>query len=262
MPSICKLFCVSFALLAIALAGLACGDSEEETQSVVFPEFANGAAYVALGDSIAAGTGASDAETTNYVSLVAEALRDRLGVDLELINLAEGGASTEILIEQQLPAALERLAQGDVLLVTITVSGIDLNQLADTPVCVQDPADIGCPIDDLLLGVEERLNQMIRDLQEAGPDTLIVIQLYPNLFSGSGHELERSADTAFELLNGAITGVANRNDVILADPRHPFEGASSRLTHLLDPTPDAHPSDAGYRVIADAFLEALGLAEE
>ena len=229
---------------------------------MVFPEFGAGGVYVALGDSIAAGTGASDAEATNYVSLVAEALRAQLGVDLELINLAEGGASTETLIEQQLPAALERLAQGDVLLVTITISGIDLNQLAETPVCVQDPADINCPLDDLLLGVEERLNQIIRDLQEAGPDTLIAIQLYPNLFSGSGHELERSADIAFELLNGAIIGVADRNDVILADPRHSFEGASGKLTHLLDPTPDAHPSDAGYRVIADAFLEALGLAEE
>ena len=30
---------------------------------------------------------------------------------------------------------------------------------------------------------------------------------------------------------------------------------------VLDDVPDAHPNDAGHAVIADAFLETLGLAE-
>lgn len=41
--------------------------------------------------------------------------------------------------------------------------------------------------------------------------------------------------------------------------RAEFEGRGGELTHTLDPTPDFHPNDAGYEVIARAFLETLGL---
>ncbi len=98
-------------------------------------------------------------------------------------------------------------------------------------------------------------------LREAAPGVPIVIQLYPNLFSGTGHEFTRQAETAFRLLNGVIAGVARSHDVLTADPRRAFEGEGSFLTHLLDDAPDAHPNDAGYQEIADAFLEALGVVD-
>jgi lysophospholipase L1-like esterase len=101
---------------------------------------------------------------------------------------------------------------------------------------------------------------MLQELREAGPEATIVIQAYPNLFSGTGHQLERSAEIAFDLLNGVITGVARRRGVLVADPRPAFFLNGEKLTRLLEPTPDAHPNDAGYRAIADAFLEVLELS--
>ena len=95
----------------------------------------------------------------------------------------------------------------------------------------------------------------------AGPDLPIVAQLYPNLFSGTSHEFREQAETAFRLLNGVIAGVARSHDVLTADPRRAFQGEGQFLTHLLDDPPDAHPNDAGYVEIADAFLEELGLQD-
>ncbi len=241
---------------------LACDDGNGDSSTVTpspLPEVVSGGIYLALGDSIAAGTGSSDADTTSSVALVTEALRSRFGEELELRSLAEGGDTTEDLIAEQLPAALELLSEGNVRVVTVTISGNDLQQYSLAPACVVDPSDPACPLEDGLLEVERRLDRILSDLKAAGPDATIVIQAYPDLFSGTGHELARSAEIAFGLLNGVIVAVAERQDVLLADPRRAFQGKGGDFGHILDPTPDFHPNDDGHRAIADAFLEVLGL---
>ncbi len=248
-------------LLALAIAA-ACGSSE--SGSVGEPSLAengSGGVYLALGDSIAAGSGASDAATTSYVALVAEALRARFGEGLEFQSLAVAGHTSQALIDRQLPQAVEQLRAGDVRLVTLTIGGNDLGRYGADPACLPDPSDPACPLEDGLLEVEERLSLILQELREAGPDTAIVIMAYPNLFSSTGHEFDRPAEIAFDLLDGVITSVARRHDVLVADPRRDFIGEGHRLSHLRDRTPDAHPNDAGYRVIADEFLDALGLAD-
>lgn len=244
--------------LAALAAGLGCGSSAGRTGPPL-PKSGSGGVYIALGDSFAAGNGASRPETTSYVALIAGALRDRYGAGLELRNLAAGGATTQSLIDGQLPAALDLLRQGNVRLVTITIGGNDLNALGGNATCQRDPADPACPIADILTSIEQRLDDTFQQLQQAGPNTTIAIELYPNIFSGTGHMFEQSAATAFDLLNSVITNVTMRHHVILADPRTPFNGNGPTLTHLLDPTPDPHPNDAGHRAIAGAFLKALGL---
>ena len=248
-------------LLALAIAA-ACGGSE--SSSLGEPSLAedgSGGVYLALGDSIAVGSGASDGATTSYVALVVEALRTRFGEGLELRSLAVAGHASQDLIDEQLPQAVEQLRKGDVRLVTLTIGGNDLGQYGADPACLPDPSDPACPLEDGLLEVEERLGLILQELREAGPDTAIVIMAYPNLFSSTGHEFDRPAEIAFDLLDGVITSVARRHDVLVADPRRDFLGNGHLLSHLRDPTPDAHPNDAGYRVIAQAFLEVLGLKD-
>ena len=250
-------------LFALALAALACngGDAEAPGRSPL-PEGVAGGLYLVLGDSWAAGQGASDADATSYAALVAQALRSRFGEALELRSLAVGAQTTEALVDGQLPQLVELVQQGEVRLVTLTIGGQDLLQYVSEPVCLQDPADLGCPLGDGLFEVEQRLDRILRELREAGPEVAIAIQLYPNLFSGTGHQFDRPTDTAFGLLNGVITGVARRHDVLVADPRVAFEGQGRALSHVEDAEPDFdfHPNDAGHRVIADAFLEVLRLS--
>ena len=248
---------VTVALLLFA--SIACGGSGSSDSAVVFKD-ATGGVYLALGDSVAAGSGASDPATTSYVGLVADALRTLFGDTMTVESLATAGHTTQLLIDEQLGRAVELFEVGDVRLVTITIGGNDLGIYAAHQACVLDPANPDCPLEDGLLEVEERLDEIFGRLRAAaGPDVPIVVQLYPNLFSGTGHQFTQQAETAFRLLNGVITGVARSHDVLRADPRRAFQGEGRVLTHLLDDVPDAHPNDAGYQEIAEAFLEELGL---
>ncbi len=253
---------ISLMLLAslIALIAVSCSGGDR-SDSILVLEAGDSGVLLALGDSIAAGSGASDPATTSYVGLVAEALRSEFDAELTIESLATGGPTTQGLIDEQLEPALALLRQGDVRLVTITIGGNDLSQYGAHEACILDPGDPECPLEDGLLEVEDRLDTIMSRLREAAPDVPIVIQLYPNLFSGTGHEFTRQAETAFRLLNGVIAGVARSHGVLLADPRRAFQGEGPFLTHLEDEPPDAHPNDAGYREIADAFLEVLGLSK-
>lgn len=249
------------AAAALAFAAAACNGGDDGTAAgVALAQGGTGGVYLALGDSVAAGGGATDAGTGGYAALVAEALRGRFGEGLELQVLAVAGHTTQDLIEEQLPMALERVRGGDVRLVTLTIGGNDMNQYGAEPACLPDPSVPACPLEDGLLDVEQRLRVILQELRAAGPEAAIVIQVYPNLFAGTGHEFERPADIAFGLLNGVIKGVAREQGVLVADAGPAFALDGPMMTHLLDPTPDAHPNDAGHAAIAEAFLEALGLS--
>jgi len=254
------LLLASFAL-ALAVAASACGESK--SNAGLFSD-SDGGVYLALGDSVAAGSGASDGNATSYVGLVDKALRERLGDGLELRSLAAGGHTTQDLIDDELPAALAALRDRNVRLITITIGGNDLNILQSSPdaaACVADVSDPKCPVAGILADTEQRLDSILGTLRDAAaPDTRIVIQVYPNLFSGTGHPFEKAAGMAFGKLDDVIARAAAANDVRIADPRAAFEGKGGELTHTLDPTPDFHPNDAGHRAIADAFLEVLGLS--
>jgi hypothetical protein len=56
--------------------------------------------YLSLGDSVAAGSGASDSSTTSFAALVAQDAGS-----IEIANLAVAGATTRDVVEQQLPRA-------------------------------------------------------------------------------------------------------------------------------------------------------------
>ena len=250
-------------LVALSCSGGEAGGPPDDSADdpVVMLEAGDSGVLLALGDSIAAGSGASEPATTSYVGLIAETLRSTFDTELTVESLATGGHTTQDLIDQQLEPALALLRQGDVSLVTITIGGNDLSQYGADEACIADPTDLECPLEDGLLEVEDRLDTIMSRLRETAPDVPIAIQLYPNLFSGTGHEFTRQAEAAFRLLNGVIIGVARRHDVLTADPRREFDGQGQHLTHVLDDVSDAHPNDAGYQEIASAFLKVLGVAE-
>lgn len=232
-------------LLALAAAALACGGDRGESDVAA-------RVYLSLGDSVAAGSGASDADATSFAAVVAA----QQGATL--VNLAEPGSTTQAVIDEQLPEATRRLSAERVAFVTVSAGGNDLAALIPNASCTQEPLPDSCPLAATLDGVERRFTQIVAGLREADTDVPIVLLAYPNFFSGTGHVFDAPAARVLPRLNDVIRRVAGRYDAVaVADAEAAFDGRGGELTGVLDERFDPHPNDAGHAVIADAFGDAL-----
>lgn len=230
--------------LAAIIAAACGGSSAAKTYSGL---------YISLGDSVAAGNGASDRATTSFVALLAA---DEGG--LETANLAVAGATTGDVIAKQLPQAAEATRGKKLAFITISAGGNDLAALIPNTSCQLDPLPDTCPLDEELANVGANLDSIMKQLRASYGKTPIVLLLYPNFFSGTGHLFEAPAGRVLPRLDEVIARVAAKYQhtaVALGAP--PFEGRGGQLTHVLDPAFDPHPNDAGHRALADAFEAAL-----
>lgn len=240
------------ALTILALGGAfaaSCGDNGD-ARSSERPQL-RGSTLIALGDSIAAGNGATDPATGSFAAVLAS----RRG--LELRSFAVSGADSAAVLSQQVPAALPALTD-DVTLVVISAGGNDLAGLIPNAACTQDPLPPACPLEDALAAVERNMASIIDALRDERPQVPIALLAYPNFFSGTGHAFEAPAGRVLPQFGAMLEDLASRYDrVVVAKPGPKFESRGQDLTGVLDPKFDPHPNDAGHRVIADAFDEAL-----
>jgi lysophospholipase L1-like esterase len=236
---------MTVAVALVAIVATACGGSSAaKTYSGM---------YISIGDSIAAGNGASDPATTGFVALLA---KDEGG--LETANLAVAGATTGDVIEKQLPEATEAARGKKLAFITVSAGGNDLAGLIPNTSCQVDPLPASCPLDDELATVETNLDAIMKRLRAIDGRVPIVLLLYPNFFWGTGHAFEAPAARVLPRLDEVIARVAAKyphTAVALGAP--PFEGRGGELTHTLDTQFDPHPNDAGHRALAAAFEEAL-----
>ncbi len=208
--------------------------------------------YVSLGDSVAAGNGASDKNATSFAALLAH------DEGVQLMQVAVSGATTQDVIDKQLPDVVAKTAGMHLAFITISVGGNDLAGLIPNATCQQEPLPASCPLDASLAKLEANYTTILKTLRTAHPDTPIVLLAYPNFFSGTGHVFEAPAARVLPRLDDVIRRLAtNFPHVAVADPFAAFEGRGPELTHVLDPKFDPHPTDAGHRIIADDFINAL-----
>jgi lysophospholipase L1-like esterase len=211
-----------------------------------------GGLYVSLGDSIAAGVGASDPEASGFAPVLA----DIEGVELR--NLAQAGALSTDVLEHQVPEFQALAAEREIAFVTISAGGNDLGLLVGQADCLEDPLPASCPLAPGLFQVAARLDQTLLAIRNADADAPVVVLEYPNFFSGTAHPFEDPAERVLPLLNAVIRRVAGQHEgVVVAETFEAFAGRGGDYTHLRDEHPDPHPNDAGHRLIAQAFALAL-----
>jgi len=219
--------------------------------------------YLALGDSLAFGVGASDPPTRGYVALAFDALRnsDRYrDSGLELVNLGVPGATSADLLAPggQLEAALRRINEGQVEIISIDIGGNDLLVLGlSASPCLSDPLGTACRqrFDQALNDLKTNLTQVTRSLRQAAPEAQIVIVGLYNPYSGKGGSLEVAADLGLQQINGALRSVAVNPDLGAkwADVYDLFAGRG----HQWIAADGFHPNDKGHAVLAEALLAAI-----
>lgn len=285
-----------FLILILLAFGLACGSSDDQpkasspspspasspaaasaTVATTVSASADEPLYIALGDSLSEGVGATDPGSKAFVPFVHQGLGDGVG----LINLGESGdTSAQLLSHGHVDAAVAEIEKrkkdgdpnNDVTLVTLEIGGNDLLnlyfQLVLPGTCPNITEALKKPqcVDALRQALDTfrpNLKAALDDLQAADPDLRIVLMTLYNPFSGGLQAfdpvgqlaLEGTPDTPFtEGLNDTIRAQAGESGVILVDVYPLFVGkAGEYVSQDL-----IHPNDKGYRVMADAVLAAIG----
>ncbi len=271
-------------LLAVALAA-ACGDSSRPTAPAA-TDGANVPVYIALGDSLSEGIGASTPGSMGFVPLVYDSLPD----GYELQNLGHSGDTSLQLIDHghldDAIATIEQLngdsdADNDVRLVTLEIGGNDLLRLYSsfviTGVCPDVDTLLTTPdcvdaLTTVLTNFEPNFAAMLDSIEAADPSLeLVVLTLY-DPFSGrlpvqsaiSQVSLEGMEGSPFpEGLNTIIRRLVNEHrltdgrNVTLVDLYPLFQGRGNELISI----DFIHPNDAGYAVMAEAVIAAISVDE-
>jgi len=232
--------------------------------------------YIALGDSLSYGAGASDRFTTAFVPLVHGALPPGTG----LLNLGHSGDdSFEISGHGHLAEAVAEITDrngdsdpgNDVVLVTLEIGGNDLLDLffdyvvpGKCPTIVeslQRPECVGI-LRTTLDNYGPNLDGILDQLQGADPDLSIVLMTLYNPFSGAFDSLSPFGDLSLEGmpetpfpqgLNDIIRQKAVEHGVRLAEVYPEFVGKAREYVSR----DIIHPNDTGYRVMADVVIAAM-----
>jgi acyl-CoA thioesterase-1 len=244
------------------------------------PEAAVAPVYIALGDSLAEGVGASDPSSTAYVPKFHEYLQDALGIaDLTLMNLGHSGdTSVDLIAHGHLAEAVreigarnfDEIPENDVQVVTLNIGGNDLLDLfldlVIAGTCPELETSMAKPecvdaLQDVLDGLRENFDQALDELEQADPDLPILTADLYNPFSGSNLPFDEVAEWALEGregspveegLNDVIRSIAAEHGVRVADWYSTFQGKSAQFV-----APDRiHANDAGYTAMTDALAAA------
>jgi lysophospholipase L1-like esterase len=256
-------------LLAIGVMAWAGGVSADQPP----PDY-----YLALGDSVAAGQGASRPDRLGYVGLFRRSFQANHQGKEHFANLAVPGESSVTFLGGQMARALATIndPNTNIEVVTLTLGANDLLPPIITAPCTSDPEDVACQLAvttalttfaGSYLAILAQLDiALAQDLGEGR----ILVTTYYNPFDGTGDPREAPVDAALLGNDGAVDCAANLrdpvkvglNDIIvcvgeltgaeIVDVYPLFKDAAPVLTHIEEN--DIHPNNGGYRAIADAVI--------
>lgn len=215
-----------------------------------------GAVYLALGDSVAAGVGASLPSARGYPAIIAGYLNRVAGHHVDLVNLSVPGETTTSFVNGgQLDRALgvirnARAAGQRVSPITLTLGG---NDLLDAPAGAAARARALQTAATNLQSILTRLRQAAGAGAGAGDVEILVT----NYYDPTGTDPNRPDSDAWWLaqLNAAIRQATDRANARLVDVAARFQGHTADWTWY---PADIHPNNAGYEQIADLVWQATG----
>ncbi|MBL4580259.1 MAG: SGNH/GDSL hydrolase family protein [Gammaproteobacteria bacterium] len=245
---------------------------------------AQGAKYVALGSSFAAGPGVATQLGTcgrsdhNYSHLIAAAL------GLSLTDVSCNGATTANILNTPQGDASPQIdaVSRDTALVTITIGGNDISFTSSTFACAGKAPDEHCTANLDQAAIREAVNQLPTELgamldavKAKAPQARIVLVTYPRVFPTDAincRELELSSnDTVYlaalgQKLENAFVSATSSRQSLIADAYVLAEGHGPCATNerwvnganVADTGIRFHPTAEGHIEMARLVLAALG----
>ncbi len=236
--------------------------------------------YIALGDSIAEGRGATDHESLDYVGRFnAFYEKDHDGPELLTTYVQQDETSSSI-ITNQVANAVQVIGEEDtdVEVVTLTIGGNDFLPMVGQESCASNPIGQECQVavGTALMVFAVNYAAILGELNTAldadpGEEQLLVATYY-NPYKGTCSPFDLPTDGIFFGADGTVDCAANAtdptkaglNDIITCSAA--AAGATvvdlypvisdKALTHTHIATGDIHPNDSGYSLIADAVIAA------
>ncbi len=236
--------------------------------------------YMAVGDSVAVGQGASVPERFGYVGLFNQFYQADHRGEEGLANLAVPGETSAGFRSGQVARALETIHDPDteIKVVTLTLGISDLLPVFRTEPCASDLGSAACQqavatarttLADNYLSILAQLNLALA--QDPGEGRVLVTTYY-NPYDGTGNPLEGPVDAALLGNDGAVDfdcaadpeepNKLGFNDIIacsggalgaeIVDIYPLFNDAAPALTHIAEG--DIHPNNDGHQAIADAVI--------
>jgi lysophospholipase L1-like esterase len=228
----------------------------QSSESDATPAPATGDIFLVLGDSIAAGIGASDPLTRGFAPIIRGYLERLSGRSVELVNLAVPRETTaSFLANGQFDDALRVIedARGAGLGVGPIVLSLGANDLLDAGEEDEEKeAAIASASENLQRAVDAIIGATRGEKSETPVELLAVTYVDP-----SGSNPDRPGSNAWwaARLNEAIVRAVEGAGGLAPDLTSLFRGREHELTWY---PADIHPNNAGHAVIAKALWSATG----
>lgn len=211
--------------------------------------------YIALGDSLTAGLGASEVNYLRMNAFVPQLTKQlRLHREIYVENHGIPGiTSSQLQIYLQQGAGVqEKLKEAD--LITLTIGGNDLLRLVRTN---NLQAEI---IQSTIQQYGQELQGIFQTIRQQNKTVPIYVM---DLYSPyeAGHPLHEIGQATISIYNKELAKqVSAFSNIHIVSVYSDFLGKGNTLTHIAKN--DIHPNDSGYRVIHQAFAKALHLDQE
>jgi lysophospholipase L1-like esterase len=207
---------------------------EEQMENRVF--------YIALGDSLTAGVGASAHERSFAASFFQSIKQTK---ECRYMNFGKSGRSSgellQFLTDPQIRDLLKKATH-----ITITTGGIDLIR------AYQNNANLSGYISTIQT-LKQNLKHILHNLTETNPNTHIFLMGLYNPGTPD-HKLYNLANQLIQRINKFYEEIAEEFDAHAIDPMDSF----LNKPHLL--ADEVHPNDLGYKVITDLVLSKQKLS--
>lgn len=244
-------FFILFLLMLLTVSPIqAFADTDEESH----------VSYVALGDSLAAGVlNTPDFERgKGYPEFIQEGIEMKTGSDVQLTNEGFPGFTSEDVLDQLTANEdniMDALADAD--MITLDVGANDLLQAVDIEnIDPTDPDSMQQAIEDATAAITQistNMTAILDDIQSVNPDAPIYVMGYYNA-KPYLEDMQDMVVMVMGIMNDTIESVADNGGASYVPTFAAFEGKYA--TYLPNPN-NIHPTEAGYAVIADLFLEQI-----